>query len=302
MFAGPYLVAILLAFGAAFAAASHNLFIRFGTERGTTHDAFFVVMTISTLVLVPVVLILEYPSYGVTPISWVAFLAAGLFGTLFGMICLYGGIKTIGASRTTPIVASNALVATVLGVLLLGETITWIHAVGILLIVIGIGVIGWETSHDNPDNLSRRALLLSLTLPFAAAFAFGWEPIFANFGFAEGTPATVGLAIKTAVAWAGFVVYLRLKGALPRPTSMHSSDLRWYVLAGIANTLFLLGYYLGLEIAPVNVVVPIIITNSLFVVVLSALVMPQRLERVTWRLIAAACVVVIGAMIVTAFA
>lgn len=302
MVLGPTFIAIILALIAALAGASHNLFIRFGTEHGSIRDAFFVVMTISTVILVPAVLIYDYPSYGLTAISWLAFLGAGLIGTMLGLICLYGGIQTIGASRTTPIVASSALVATVLGIVLLGESLTAIHAAGIVLIVVGIAVIGWETSHENPDNLSRRELLLSLTLPFGAAIAFGLEPIFANYGFAEGTPATVGLAVKTAVAWAGFLVYFRLKGALPRLTKMRSADMRWYILGGFANTIFLLGYYIGLELAPVNVVVPIIITNALFVVVLSALFMPQRLERVTWRLIASAFVVVIGAIIITIYA
>lgn len=302
MLGGTYAVAILLAFGAAIAAASHNLFIRVGTDRGTIYDAFFVVMTISTLVLVPVIFLGYYPDFGLTAVSWVSFLTAGLFGTLFGMVCLYGSIERIGASRTTPIVASSALMATLLGVVLLGETVTEIHALGIVLIVVGVGAIGWETSAENPEGLSRRELLLSFTLPLAAAVAFGTEPILANYGFAEGTPAPVGLAIKTGAAWAGFVFYLRWKNALPRLGRLPSTDLRWYALAGIANTLFLIGYYIGLELAPVNVVVPIIITNALFVIVLSALFMPRRLERVTWRLVAAALVVVVGAMIVTVYA
>lgn len=302
MIAGAYALAILLALGAAIASAIHHLFIRSGTERGTPADAFFVVVSISTLSLVPVVAIAYYPDYGLTARAWVAFIAAGLVGTMCGMILLYVSIQRIGASRTTPIMASHALFATILGVLLLGETLNRMHAAGVLLMVIGIAVIARETRTENLGNLSRRELVFSLSFAFGAAIAFAWEPIFANFGFAEGTPAIVGATIKTSAAWLGYTLYLRYRNALPAVSRIRRTDLRWYVLAGIAYTLFLLGYYLGLELAPVSVVVPIVITSTLWVVVLSAFVMPQHLERVTWRLAGAASLVVIGAILVTVFA
>lgn len=302
MLSGGHILAIVLAFGASIAVATHNLFVRSGTEHGTPADAYFVVVSISTVVLVPIVGVIYYPNYGLTLVAGLSFISAGLVGALFGMLMLYVSIERIGAGRTTPIMASQALFATILGVLILGETLNAAHAAGVLLMVIGIAVIARETSTENPDNLSRRDLLFSLSFAFGAAIAFGWEPIFANFGFAEGTPAMVGAAVKTTAAWLGFTLYLRYRRGLAHLSRIRSDDLRWYMLAGIAYTLFMIGYYFGLEIAPVSLVVPIIITSTLWVVVLSALVMPQRLERVTWRLGAAATLVVIGAILVTTFA
>lgn len=302
MLSGTHTLAILLAFGSSIAVATHNLFVRGGTERGTPADAYFIVVSISTLVLVPLVALTYYPDYGLTVVAVLSFVGAGIVGALFGMMMLYVSIERIGAGRTTPIMASQALFATILGVMLLGETLNAAHAAGVVLMVIGIAVIARETSTENPDNLSRRELWLSLSFALGAAIAFGWEPIFANFGFAEGTPAMVGAAVKTTAAWLGFTLYMRYRNGLARITRIRKSDMRWYILAGIAYTLFMIGYYLGLEIAPVSVVVPIIITSTLWVVVLSALVMPQRLERVTWRLAGAATLVVIGAILVTTFA
>lgn len=294
-----HVVAILFSLGAAVAAASNQLFVRIGTEEGEAYDAVFVVMVVNLVVLVPLVLLFYYPEYGLTRRSWLSFMAAGVLGTLLGRLFLYSSIDRIGASRTSPIVSSNALVATILGVVVLGESLSLIHAVGIVLIVGGVAAIAWETSHENPDDLSRRELAIGLSIPVGAALAFGWEPIYANFGFAEGTPAPVGLVVKTVAATLGFTAYLRWRNALPDPAVFYTSNIRWFVLAGIANTLFLLGYYAALAIAPVNVVVPIIITQTLWVVLLSAVVMPERLEAVTWKLVAAAVVVVAGAVFVT---
>ncbi len=97
----------------------------------------------------------------------------------------------------------------------------------------------------------------------------------------------------------GFTLYLRWHDALPQLTA--SSDRRWFILGGIVSTLFLLGYYVALSIAPVSIVAPIVITNTLFVILLSILFMPTRLEKVTWRLVAAATVVFVGVFLITLF-
>lgn len=294
-----HVVAILLALGAAIASASQNLFVRIGTDRGNVHDAVIIVMVTNAVVLLPVVGVVYYPDYGLTRVSWLSFIAAGILGTLLGRLCMYTSIERIGASRTAPIVASWALISSVLGVLLLGESLAPIRALGIVLIVSGVTAIAWETSRENPEDLSRDELLVGLSIPFGSALAFGWEPIFANFGFTQGTPAPVGLVVKTVFATLGFSLYLRWRNALPDRSVVRANDTRWFVLAGIASTLFLLGYYIALEIAPVSVVVPIIVTNTLFVVLLSAIFMPKRLERVTWRLATAAVVVVGGVAVIT---
>ncbi|WP_313696225.1 DMT family transporter [Halorarum halobium] len=295
------LVAVLVSLVAALGIAAQNLFVRKGTDEGRATDAVVVVIAVNVLVLLPSVAVLYYPDYGLTPVSWLSFAAAGMVGTMLGRILSYTSIERIGASRTAPIVAAWALVSTVAGVVFLDEALSAIHAVGIALVVVGIVVIAWETNHENPDDLSRRELSLGLLIPVAAAVAYGMEPVFAKFGFAAGTPAPVGLVVKTVAAILGLVLYLRFRGGLPARSTFRSADMRWFVLAGLSNTLFLVGYYVALEIAPVSVVTPVIITNTLFVVVLSSLFMPSRLERVTWKLGVAATGVVVGIGVITAF-
>lgn len=292
------IIAAVLSLGAAISNAFMQLCIRFGTERGKPTDALLIVMLTNLAILLPLVAIWYYPTYQLTTTAWIAFIIAGVFGTLLGRACMYTSISRIGASRTAPIVATQALVAALLGMVLLGEQPTETHLAGIILIVAGVGVITWETSHDNPDDLYRRELAIGLLIPFGSALAYGAEPIYANYGFREGTPSPVGLAIKTVAATLGFTLYLHWRGALPEFTAIRSRTRRWFVLAGIANTLFLMCYYLALEIAPVSLVVPLHITSTLFVVVLSMAFMPSRLEQVTWQLAVASAVVVVGVALV----
>lgn len=296
-----HLIAVLIALIAALASAVNYLCVRLGTEEDTAGDAVFVVIAVNVVVLVPLVGVVYFPDYGLTQTSLVSFVLAGFLGTLLGRAFSFTSVAKIGASRTLPITASWALVSTVLGIAFLGETLTPIHAAGVLMTVTGVAFIAWETSQENPDDLPRRELLIGLAIPFAAALSFGSEPIAASIGLGEGTPAPVGLVVKTVAAGIGFTGYLRYRNALPTLAALRSGKMRWLVIAGVANTVFLLGYYGGLAIAPVNVVTPLLATNLLFAMVLSALFMPERLERVTLRLAAATVVVVIGVAVITVY-
>lgn len=122
-----------------------------------------------------------------------------------------------------------------------------------------------------------------------------------SIDFEEGTAVPVGLAIKTVAATLGFGLYLRFRNILPRPSTIRTKNVQLFVFAGIFNTLFLLGYYVALEIVPVSVVVPLHITSSLFVIVFSYLFMPQRLEHITWKLAASAVVVVSSVALIIVF-
>lgn len=294
-----HLTGIALTVGACLALAAQNLLIRKGTDTGRAYDAVLMVMAVNMVVLLPIVGIYYYPDYGITLQSVLSFTAAGLFGTMFGRAFKYVSIGRIGASRTEPIINTNAFVATILGVALLGERLGSVHLLAIVAIVAGVGVISWETTQENPHDLSRRELLLGMVLPFGGAVAYGIEPIFATYGLNAGMPAPVGVVVKTIAATVGFVAYLRFDGTLPTLRGLGASNMTFFALAGLGNTAFLLGYYVALGLAPVSVVVPILPTSTLFTVGLSAVFMPDRLERITSRLAVAALVVVAGVIALT---
>ena len=288
---------VFLAFLAAAGIAGQVVFVRIGTEHGTANDALVVVLLTNIFVLVPLALITGYPDFQLTTRAVLAFIGAGVVGTMLGRAFYYTSIKRIGASRTEPIKASVPLYAALIAVLILGETLTPVGLAGIVLIVAGVAVISWEST-SNPGASAATARPVDLLFPLIAALFFGIEPVFAKVGFAEGTSVLVGLAIKTVAATIGFAAYLRYRDTLPSPRSLRTGNTRWYLLAGLSNTGFLLAYYSALSIAPVVLVAPIMQLSPLLVVVLSAVFL-KRLERVTPRLVAASLIVVAGAVAVT---
>ncbi len=292
-------IGVTLALIAAIASAGTSLLVRVGTSDGNVIEATAIVISINTVILVPPIAIIYYPEYGFTRYTVLAFIAAGISGTLIGRFAKYLSISRIGASRTVPITSSYALIAAVLGVLIFDEQLTLTRLSGMVLIFAGVAGITWRMSQNESKSLSRRKLLFNSLIPLGAAVAYGWEPIFANYGFSEGTPAPVGLAIKSVAATLSFFLYLRLTNTISVLELSTTPNKRWFVFAGIANSAFLLSYYVSLSIAPVSIVVPIIISSTLFVLFFSHIFLPQQLEEVTWQIAVAALTVVFGILLVS---
>lgn len=275
--------------------AGQAVFIRVGTDTGEVAHALVTVLAVNVVLLGGGSLVAYFPNYGLTPLSLAVFLGAGLTGTVLARSLYYLSIDRIGASRTEPIKSSQPLHATLVAVLVLGEIVTGPHLVGIVLIVLGVAVISWET---NRSGATREVAPYELAFPLGAAFFFGIEPTFVKLGFQEGTPVFVGLAVKTAAAAVGFTAYLWYQDAVPSLGDLRSDSTRWYLAAGLANTAFMTAYYFALDVSPVALVVPIVQSSPLVVLVLSVLFL-DRLERVTWRLTVGAVVAVAGAVLVT---
>lgn len=295
------LFGLLLALAAMVAISIMSLTIRVGTaddEHGALNVLFVVLLT-NVFVLVPGALLLHTGDLGITVDALWAFALAGITGTMVARVFAYTSIKRIGSSRTEPIKSSQPLHATIIAVVVLNETVSATRVFGIILIVVGVGIVSWEVARKSVDRRVD-ANAYELLIPLTAALFYGIEPIFAKIGFAEGTPVAVGLAIKTIAALVGYLAFMVARGSVPNPLSFGARRRRWYLLAGVFNTTFLVLYYLALEIAPVSVVVPIITTSPVAVVVLSRLFLP-RLERITWRTGAGALVVVVGGVLTTLF-
>ncbi|QLG29131.1 DMT family transporter [Halorarum halophilum] len=288
---------VLLAVLGAALLAVQSLTVRYGTVTSRSADALLVVLAVNVVVLVPLTLVLERPLRTLTLRSFAAFAAAGLVGTMAARAFYYESIKRIGSSRAEPIKASQPLHATLVAVLVIGETVGPRHLLAMVCIVVGVALISYE--HGRSNDGESEGGYAALALPLAAAFLFGIEPTFAKLGFAEGTSILSGLLVKTVSAALAFALYLAWKRGLPRPSDFRRTELPWMVGAGLANTSFLLVYYGALTLEPVSVVVPLVQASPLLVILLSMLFVSDDLERVTWRLAAGASVVVVGAIGVT---
>lgn len=288
---------LTLALAASLALAGQNVLVSKGTDEGRAYDAVLIVMLTNVVVLSAPILAYYHPDYGLSVQSVLSYVAAGLVGTLVGRAMKYVSIKRIGAGRTAPITQLQGFVAVILGLAFLGERLTTIQLLAIATIVGGVAFISRETAQENPRQLSRRELLLGLAFAVGSAVAYGIEPIFAVEGANAGTPIAVGAVIKTSAATVGFFSYLRFAGMAPSVDQIWRGNTHYFVLAGVANSIFTLCFYLALGLAPVSLVVPLLPTSTLFTIVIAYYTLPRRLEQITLRLFGASLVVVLGVVV-----
>lgn len=295
-----WVLGVLLASVGAVGFAGQFLFVRLGTEAGDVADGVLVVLACNLALLTPPVLVLYSPPYVdlFTPSSVLSFGAAGIAGMFVARLLTFKSIQEIGANLTSPVIASNVFFATIFAVVFLEERLTAVHFGGIVLIVAGIAVVSWETAAASGAEQSIRETGATLVVPLVAAACIGIEPIFISIGLAAGTPTLPGIVVMAGVATVGFVGYLRLTDSL-RPIPVRSASTAWFVAGGVSTTVGFVAYFAALEVAPVVLVMPLLQLTPLIVVGCSVLFLPRRLERVTWRVGAAAAVVVVGATLVS---
>lgn len=287
----------LLATAASLLFAFQYLFVRLGTREGSVTEVTFVSLLSNVVILVPPTVLLFDVSMSLE--AALGFAGAGLAGSLFGRICIFESISRLGANRTSPIVATNALFATLLAVVVLEETLTPLHLVGVVFIVGGVAGISYQTAESESVDTTRAELAALLVLPLLAAVFLGIEPIFISLALADGGSIVPGTTIVVTTAFVGFTPYAWFRGELPSLSTASKSYAKWYVLAGVATTFGLLAAFTALQTAPVAIAVPLIQTSPLLVIGLSALFLSPQLEEVTPTIVGATLVIILGAVIVS---
>lgn len=289
---------LVLAVVASVGFALQYIFVRIGTRSGRVEDAVWISLLCNTAIIVPLAVV--FSNGVVSPRSIMAFVAAGVAGALLSRILMFQSIQRIGASRTSPIVASNVIFATVFAMFAFGDTVTLIHFLGIVLIVVSIAYISYETSND-PESVNQNPTAKIIALPILAALFIGVEPIFISIGLSFGTSTLTGLAVTVSTAFVGFSTYLAVSSGIPRPDVISDPEFKWHLGAGLIITISMLSYFAALESAPVVLVVPVIQTSPLFIILISIFALPDQVEKITWRLTVAAVGVVIGATSVSLY-
>lgn len=289
------LVGVGFAVVAAFGLAIQSLAVRVGTRTYGVSTVVAVVFAVNLVVFLPLSVVGFATRDGLTVESVVWFSLAGLLGSLLARLAYFVGIERLGSSRTEPLKALFPVFAVGLAVAVLGEALSTWHLAGVVLVIGGgLGVV--LEARDSPVTPSGRRLYVDLLFPIGAAVLLGIDPIFTKLGLDTGTPAVVGVTMRIVAAAAGFGCYLAWRRVRTGRFVTVCLD-RWLLIAGIANTGYLLAYYAALVRTPVAVVTPVLGTSTLLVVVGGAAFL-QSDERVTWRLVAAALVVVLGVTLV----
>ena len=100
------------------------------------------VIFISTTIVYGVLVTIQGLELPTALSGWVAIALCALFSTVFGIVCLFNGLKRIDPANTAMISTLEVIVASALAILILGETMSLSKILGACMIISAVIILG----------------------------------------------------------------------------------------------------------------------------------------------------------------
>ena len=278
--------AVVLAIASAFLFGAMTVAVRLALRRGTWPEAgaLYTVLAALTFTL-PFAVVEGGDLAGIWP-----FLLAGLLGPGLSQLLFTLAVHTAGPSRTSVVVGTAPLFSVAIALVVLDEALKAGLVVGAILIVAGGVLLVGE--RGRPEHVRAIGLVLALTATLIFATRdnlLRWLAIDTEVEPGRAAAATLGAGAAVILAY-----------TLVRRAPLSRREARDFLPAGLffgASYVCLFeAYYRG----PVTVVSPLVATESLWGVALSALVL-RRSEGVGRWLAAGALLIVAGGVLIGTF-
>jgi drug/metabolite transporter (DMT)-like permease len=284
--------------------AISNVTIARGARAGSQDNGAFVSLLITTLISalawIALGMMRGFPAVTARALLW--FAGAGVFTAFVGRVFFYESVERLGAMRSSTLKRLNPFFSVVLGVLVLGETLTGGAGAGLVLMVASFAVLvagerrlarahGGAVSPRGPAHFGYAYGVIS-----ALGYATGY--LLRKMGLAEAHDALMGAMVGCAVGAFLFVAtaaFSRAYAAAVRAT--FASPNAWLICAGVASSFGQILYFAALNESPMSRVA-LIVSMEVFVTLFLGYAMLRRRERVTPALVAAAILGVAGTALI----
>jgi drug/metabolite transporter (DMT)-like permease len=285
------LTAIGLACLSAFLFGAMSVGLRMGLNRYPDVELATVATVIGAFAVAVVALVAEAPARSVHGSAAWPFLLAGLMQPGIGQLFVTLSIREAGASRASVVLGSAPLASVTIALILLGEPFKWPLIVGAVLIVGG----GVELARERgrPAHVRRRGYIFA----FAATILFSARDNLTRW-LAGTTDVPPGTAAAAALA-GGLLLILVVLGPRVRGRLALKPMLPFLgvgLVFGLSYVSLFEAYYRG----RVTVVSPLVATETLWGVGLSALLL-RKSELVGRRLLVGAALIVAGGALIGGF-
>jgi drug/metabolite transporter (DMT)-like permease len=219
--------------------------------------------------------------------------AAGFIHFLWGRYCNYRATRAIGANLAAPVQQVNLIISLGLAILVLGETLTALRILGIVLVLLGpyyalrskhkpvivaavAPEIGIETADKPPPFEPKYAE--GILFGVLSATGYGSSPILIRIGLEDkGLAASIpGGLIAYAAATAGLALFLLWPGRLRHALAVKPESAKWFTISGVLVCLSQMFLFMAMSIAPVTVVSPISRLSIMFRLYFSKLLNPHH--------------------------
>ena len=266
---------IVFAFGAALFAGLTSILAKCGIKN-TDSNVATALRTIVVLIFSWIMVFISGSQSTLTSINTktLVFLILSGIATGASWLCYFKALQIGDVNKVTPIDKSSTILTMIMAFILLGEEITLIKAIAMVLI--GIGTYLMITKKENVKVEKKNNAWLIYALG-SAIFA-SLTSILGKIGIV-GIDSTLGTAIRTIVvlimAW--IVVFVTKKQNTIR--NIDKSSWIFLFLSGLATGGSWLCYYRALQTGPASVVVPIDKLSILVTIAFSYIVFKEKLNK-----------------------
>jgi drug/metabolite transporter (DMT)-like permease len=221
------------------------------------------------------------------------FAVSGAIHYFAGWTLLNASQKRIGAARTSPLVSTVPIFATVVAAFTLREIPSAIELLGILTSFAGVYLIG--TAHA-PSGTMQRLRWRDMLFALGTALCWALSPIFVRRGLADLASPLLGLFIGLIAAAIGYTPFMVAARRFDR-TGVGREALGFKVVAGMLVGLSQWARWVALSLAPIGAVLSVAQLSVPVTVFLAPLFVGRHVENVTGRVWAGAAIVVVGSII-----
>ena len=321
--------ALLSAFGFAWTYVFMQLGLR--GARISPFTALLINLVGGTLALVAAVCLLgAYPPYGVSPLGFLYFAAAGLMAGLAGQAANFAAIHRIGATRTASLTMTDNLFALVIAFVVLGQNISLVSGAGIVILMVGAIAFVRETARSNrtdtgdvaaafPDagmedarldtvgavtptgvepragsDRPARSERSGMAFAILSGLLFASAGVLRALGVSEMPVALFGAAINIVVALVVMVAVYAVGGKLREPFSVGWKRSAYLLLSGVASAMGTAGFILALQYGGTVAISTALKNTAPIFTFLFAMVLLRRHERLSARVALLVVLVVCG--------
>lgn len=267
---------IFFAFGSAFFAGMTAILSKSGIKN-TDSNVATAIRTVVVLIFswLMVFIIGSQGTIGEISRKTLFFLILSGFATGASWLCYFKALQLGNVNKVTPIDKSSTILTMLLAILFLGESLTLIKVLAILLI--GAGTYLMIQKKKDVDPLAVRSNRWIIYSIFSALFA-SLTSILGKVGI-EGVESNLGTAIRTIVVLIMAWVIVFTTGKQHLLKKIDRTSWIFLILSGIATGSSWLCYYRALQDGLASVVVPIDKLSILITILFSYLFLKETLTK-----------------------
>lgn len=266
---------VIFAFASALFAGLTAILAKCGIRK-TDSDAATAIRTIVVLLFSWLMVWIVGSGPTITSLSaktWIFLILSGL-ATGASWLCYFRALQQGDVNKVVPIDKSSTILTILLALIFLGEPVSWLKGLAILLIGAGTFLM-IEKKSVSGEKREKKSWLIYAVL--SAVFA-SLTSILGKIGI-DGVESNLGTAIRTGVVLVMAWLIVFVKGKQHTLRSVPKKELVFLILSGLATGGSWLCYYKALQDGLASVVVPIDKLSLLVSIGFSALVFKERLSK-----------------------